>query len=467
MFSACLGVSIVLSALSHAAVQDAPTPKKSKDWELIEKIDQHLPAIMRTACPIFPNFDERRLELFRIDFLDAIAEALLERYQAANAINPLIAAFQRLDALASTDPNNHDVRLRIAINKRCISRVQVLLGRVEAAVEPRRFALEVTQKLISEAPKDTRFQTLLARLLVDQADLVERDPQQAEQSIADYRKAIEIWQPIVAAAPKEHAHQIALAYAWNGLGMAYLFLARFRESADAFTKSHSIREKLTAELPDQAFRWVELAGSTCNLGNVIVENRGKLEDALVYFDKGIVLLERALKLDANVRDGRVFLSNCYWGKFLVSVRTKKFAEADAASNKALEFMQGYYRLDREIHREREFAEAGDYERAVKRIEQIAKRKDIDAVLHYRLATVYAAAVEVSKARDEPASEYARRAVIHLRQFHTGSKYTAAMTLRLTDDDKMLDPLRKREAFLMWIKELREAPAPKPKDVKPN
>jgi tetratricopeptide (TPR) repeat protein len=269
------------------------------------------------------------------------------------------------------------------------------------------------------------------------------------------------------AAPKEHRSRIALAYAWNGLGGAYLFAARDKDATEAYTKALRIREQLAQDLPKEAYRWVELGGSNCNLGNVIVESDGKLKEATPYYDKGIALLEKALKLDPNVRHGKEFLANCFWGKFVVAVRSRQFAEAEAASTRSLEQMHGNARLAREINRELQFAEAGEHARAAKRIEAIAKRKDLEPESHYRIAQVYAVAAGAAKTDERLANAYSGQAVEQLRQFHNMSKYPAPSMLSLIGEDKLLDPLRKRGPFQAWIKELKETPAPKPKSEKPQ
>lgn len=457
----------ILTPICECAVQEPPAAKKSKEREFIDAFDTHMLAVMRVPWALFPVFNDRHLQLVRIDLLAALADSAANKYLGKLAFEAHFEIANQLDMLKKANPADREIRFRTVSNKRGIAKLLPGMGKEEMAIQIRSAALDEALDLLDEAPRNVRCQILIAELLIDNADLVELDPQKAPQAILDYRKAIEIWEPIVAATPKEHRSRTALAYAWNGLGGAYLFAACSRDATEAYTKALTIREKLAQDSPKEAYRWVELGGSNCNLGNVIVETDGKLEEATPYYDKGIALLEKALNLDPNVRHGKEFLANCFWGKFVVAVRSRQFAEAEAASTKSLELMHGNARLAREINRELQFAEEGEHARAAKRIEAIVKRKDLEPENHYRIAQVYAAAVGAAKTDEKLANAYSVQAVEQLRQFHKMSNHLASSMLRMTADDKLLDPLRKRDAFIGWVKELKETPAPKRDEKKPR
>jgi tetratricopeptide (TPR) repeat protein len=330
---------------------------------------------------------------------------------------------------------------------------------VQFAELSRRRSCELLTELIQAHPKCLECRELLARLLVDSADLMQGNPEQIEDQILAYRKAIVLWEGLIADGGSRPKFRVGLSYGLNGLGTLLYGSNRIDDAMEPFEKALKIRQALADEFPRQASCLAEFGGTTCNIGNVLIEGKVRRPaEALLHFDRATEILERAIKVDPSHVNAKHFLAATHWGKFVVFVRTKRFAEAEKESDEALKMYSASARLDRQIVRGFEYAEAGEHARAVKEADSIVGRKGSPPDTTFRCAQILTIASSKAKDDHDLAERYARRAIELLGQARKERIFPDKVLAEALEKDKLFESLRKRDDFQ---KLLREIAATKP------
>jgi tetratricopeptide (TPR) repeat protein len=112
-------------------------------------------------------------------------------------------------------------------------------------------------------------------------------------------------------------------------------MVRLSEAEGNHRAALALREKLAAEFPSVPQHQVDLGGSYCNLGNVLVQS-GRTADALASFDKAIATLTAVFERDPRSISARQFLRNSFEGRARAYDRLEKPAEAEKDWAKAIE-----------------------------------------------------------------------------------------------------------------------------------
>jgi tetratricopeptide (TPR) repeat protein len=226
-------------------------------------------------------------------------------------------------------------------------------------------------------------------------------------------------------------------------------LGRLDEARAPYEKALALHEALAKEFPEAAGHAVDLGGSYCNLGALLLE-LDRPEEALPWLVKAIATLEKALPRDPQPGTARQFLCNSLVTRAQALARLRRYSEALPDWDRALALEEGprrvYFRLDRAAT----LVRAGRHAEAVAEADALAGGKDPTPQLLYRAACVCALASAVP---DDAAQreQYAAHAAELLR----GAMDRGFKDARRVQKGHDLDPLRAREDFQKLV--LRIAP----------
>jgi tetratricopeptide (TPR) repeat protein len=202
---------------------------------------------------------------------------------------------------------------------------------------------------------------------------------------------------------------------------------------------------------------VDLGGIYCNFG-ILVRDGGQPAESLEWFEKAIHTLRAVNEQDRQSAVAKEFLRNSHQNRARSYDRLRKFIEAIADWEKAIELSpmaeQTAYRVPRAISR----LQADQVAEAVAEVAELTKKVSADAGSWYEFARVYAIA---SGKCAEKKQEYADRAMDLLQKAVKAGWSNAAHMAKDTD----LGPIRGRDDFKNLIEQLAKNSPAKP-ETKP-
>jgi tetratricopeptide (TPR) repeat protein len=220
---------------------------------------------------------------------------------------------------------------------------------------------------------------------------------------------------------------------------------RWDEARAEYFTALNLNKKLVERLPALGMPEIELGGTYCNYG-ILILREGKASESLEWFDRAVQILEPIHKKKPNDAAAKLNLRNSFWSRAQAYDRLHKRVEAlkdwDQTIALSLPAEQIPMRAARAILRLQE----GLVAEAVEDANEVTKSENWTAEQWYNLACVYS--VASAKLADKKPG-HADRAMELLRTaVKTGFKNAAALK-----HDGDLDPIRDREDFKKLVNEL--------------
>jgi serine/threonine protein kinase/tetratricopeptide (TPR) repeat protein len=270
------------------------------------------------------------------------------------------------------------------------------------------------------------------------------------EAVEARRTAVALWEKLVEDSPAESKYRQNLAIGYANLGVGLRNLGKWSEAEDAHRAEMPHWENLIKDFPDVPDHQINRAGCCCNLGNAIRDG-GKLEESLDWYAKALAFVEPfAVEKKPWSAWARLVKHHAHWGRAKVLDQLSRYAEAVADWDKTVELTDPNQRPLMQASRALARLRAGKVDDAMAEIAELTKLKGWTAVGWYTFARMYALASTKDKAKEE---EYAQRAVALLRQaVQAGFKDVAQMK-----KDSNLDPLRQRDDFRKLMAELDKSP----------
>jgi hypothetical protein len=167
-----------------------------------------------------------------------------------------------------------------------------------------------------------------------------------------------------------------------------------------------------------------------------------------------VLLQAVRQRESNHPTARQSLRNSHWGRAESLIALGRYREALADWDQALELDDGPDRRASRIGRAATLAHAGQHDRAMAEVQDLAQGKALPAADLYNLACAASLAAESARrdgrlsppTRAKLAEQNAVRAVELLKQAHAAGYFKDPANAELLKTDKDLDPLRARADF---------------------
>src|SRR5262249_22968252 len=154
-----------------------------------------------------------------------------------------------------------------------------------------------------------------------------------QEALVLYDKAIAALEAVLAKEPRHARAREFLCSSLSGRGEALTSAAHHAEAVRDYERARE-----SAPRTRQTIQAVLLAGAQCNLAHR-VRDGGKVQEALVLYDKGIAALEAVLQKDPRHAEAREFLANSLRGRARAFALLGRHAESAQDFGRALEYGQ--------------------------------------------------------------------------------------------------------------------------------
>jgi tetratricopeptide (TPR) repeat protein len=240
-----------------------------------------------------------------------------------------------------------------------------------------------------------------------------------------------------------------LAFIHGSLGDLLAGMRKPLEAEEQYRKSLTIKEKLADQFPAVPEYQVELGGSYCNFGGLLMSN-GRPDESLGWFEKAIRTLTAVYEHNRRSVPAGQFLRNSYWNRAQIYYHLRKFTEAIADWDRAIELSPLAEQPRLRAGRGRSRIHVGQFAEAVAEVAELSMNPSWPALEWYNFACIYSFA---SGKSTEKKQEYADRAMDLLRKaVKEGWNAAAHMA-----NDPDLDPIRGRDDFNKLIEGLAKKP----------
>jgi serine/threonine protein kinase/tetratricopeptide (TPR) repeat protein len=457
-------------------------------------------ADVQVSETIFTQLTESSPELR--DFRRRQAEAkntrgvILERQgHAGPAEAAFQEAFRMLDRLVEEDPKTSEYRESLARVASNLGDLQKDMNQMVASDAMLRRAIQLREELMGAHPEKREYKAQLAQSWINLGAL-ERMRRRNPETESAFKTAISILSGLPDPQVKE---RIVEAQAWNNLGVIYQSGNRMEDAEKASRKSLIIKEELADRFPSVPQRRLELARSWSNLGIVLTRSKrpkeaqeayeksiaiydrlranstvpqyaielagtcvnlgrligdiGQLEESLPWFAKSIEILDPAVRKEPKLVKARESLSFAFWNRATTLSGLKRFPEAVADWDRAIEFSDVRNVARLRIKRASTLLNLTDHVRAAADAQAILESAAATGEELFQAASVFAYCSRFAEKDKKVADTYAERAVATLRKASTKG-FRDAKRLKASDD---LEVLRSREDFQKLIAELEAAP----------
>jgi tetratricopeptide (TPR) repeat protein len=257
------------------------------------------------------------------------------------------------------------------------------------------------------------------------------------------------------ARPKDPDAVAAVTEALNDLGVWYRFLHRQADGVAVYERSLALCEQNARAHPKRDDLALNLGGTCCNLAHLLGDGE-RPERAFARYAQAHKVLEPLLRKDERTRQTAArFLRNVFLGRGELHARLGKHAKAVADLDRALVYCPKGEEGPVRWARVDALARAGEHVRACAEADDLARGTKAGPGDLYNLACVYALAVGTAERSGKPdlAEGYLTRAVQMLRRAQAAGHFADRANVEHMKKDPDLDPIRKRPAFVSWLRGL--------------
>jgi serine/threonine-protein kinase len=342
------------------------------------------------------------------------------------------------------------------------------LGKAEEAATAYGKAIAIDERLVKEHPDVPEYANTLGVSYINLGVLLSKTGK-SEEAATVYGKAIAIDERLVKEHPEVLHYAYTLAMSYNGLGVLLSKTGKSEEAATAYGKAREIHERLVKEHPDVPRYANALASAYLNSG-ILEQGRRRYSKAIAHYELSLERL-RSLK-----KDGQLARYLAGWDKkveqrLVLCQRAKRaieelsYAVAQPPAQAAgLLSIRGSVLAERGNHAGA--AESGE------KLAALVPPKDQPSAKTFNLynAACLLSLASAAAAKDEDLAKaerlalvdkYAARAVALLIEDRSLGYFKDPAEVAHMKKDTDLDPLRKRDDFKAFLREL-EAKPDKPK-----
>jgi tetratricopeptide (TPR) repeat protein len=340
--------------------------------------------------------------------------------QPGKAETPLKRALALGKQLAAAHPGDPDYQHELALDYQELALLCRDLKQIKSAEPLYREAIAIHEALLRDHPDDRGIYQ--AKLAASWGNLaaVYLDTGRTDQAESCYHRALEIYRKLTRQFPSELYYLRNLGVSYQYLGLLYMNTSRRGQAEASLRRALPIQEGLVRNHPDAIDYRANLAASYSALG-LIESYRSKPEAALALFDQAVPLLQGVLEQAPGHGDGRI------------QMRAVRIGRCSA------------------------LAQAGDYVRAAKDVEELTKRSDLSLSDLYDLSVAYArcsdaAAADVKQSWADRARlkhRYSRQALDYLHRSLAGG-FKGWYSIK---DHPLFPQIQKRDDFKSLLNEM--------------
>jgi tetratricopeptide (TPR) repeat protein len=349
-------------------------------------------------------------------------------------------------------PDDPALQPALAVNYYRVGYILAELGRhAEAQVAYDKAAVLYAQ-LTAAHPEVPDYQIGLATTYTN-LGLLQGDAGQPAAALKAYERARDLREQLRAAHPDVPAYQIGLATTYTNLGILQGDTGQPAAARKAYERAREVFEQLSAAHPKVPLYQDGLASTYVNLGS-LQRDTGRPQEGLAGYAKAIALLQAVRQREPKNPKARQYLRNGHWGRAASLTALGRYREALADWDRALELDDGSARQFIRLGRALALAHAGQHDRAMAEVQDLAQDKARTATDLYNLACAAALAADSARqdgrlsppTREKLAEQNAGRVVELLKQAHAAGFFKDYANAELLKTAKDLDPLRARADF---------------------
>ena len=322
--------------------------------------------------------------------------------------------------LAAGPGNEAEYRHESALSYKALGDLRRLAHQLQSGEEAYKQAIAIEERLLLEhADEGGKYRSVLASSAGRLAELY-RLGSLHKKAEASFQRAAQIYEKLSHEFPNEGDYQHDLAIAYQGLGSVHQDAAEPQRADAPLQQAVAIATQLVREHPDVLDYVILLASSYSRLAR-LENNLGKPHAVLVWTDKGIATLQRVIDKEPRQSQARRELNDLWIGRAVA------------------------------------LAQTGDYDRAMKAADEVAKQEESTPVDVYNLACVYSRFSEAAGKdaklsatdRAKLKEQYAGLAMDSLRRA-LAKGFKAVLSIKTEVD---FDSLRDRDDFKKLLQEL--------------
>lgn len=225
---------------------------------------------------------------------------------------------------------------------------QRTLGKPVDAESTLRRGIAAWEKLESDFPDVPAYRYNLGHIHNDLGWILSSQGRNDDAKQA-YLHAQSLLEKVVEQFPAVADYRQALSTSYNDTALIDQDNGRTDEACANYAKAMGLRENLVRDFPGRLDLVDDLGGVCCNRGN-LEQGRGKAADSLPFYSRAIEVLSGNLAHDARRTTTRFFLSNAHWGRARALTDLKRYPEALADWDKALELAPPENKADIQLGR---------------------------------------------------------------------------------------------------------------------
>jgi serine/threonine protein kinase len=356
--------------------------------------------------------------------------------------------------LAEESPTAAGTRRDLARSQSNLGNVLTQMSKAAEADVAFGQALALQQKLADEFPTMPAYRLELAATRGVLANHLSDQGKHADAE-AEVRRSLAIYRKLAADFPGLPRYRQHLASGHNDLGIQLAIQGKLAEADAEFGQALAIGEKLTVEFPDVPTYRTELAGNCVNCGKLRRGQQRGTPEELGLYTRAIAILEAIRGQGADTAKDRLFLRNAYSNRADALAYLRRYPEAVADQDRAIELDEGPSRPRMRVERAVFLVQAGEHARAAAEAEAVAGLPDIPPEGLVGCARILCFCADRDKADTALQKQYADRALAVLTKAVTAG-YANAGYLKTNPDWAVLQP---RDDFKHLVSDLEKRSPP--------
>lgn len=373
-----------------------------------------------------------------IGSLHRVLGSLFEkRGDLAQAENQFREALISAQALVDQYPLVPEHRAAVGEAHRLLGANFFLQKQFGPAIEEFRQGKRIARRLVEDFPGQVSYLYDLAEM-GNVIGLAFKDLGRLDESAAEFESAIDLKRQVLEQAGKNLLYRQSLAMSLHNLANVYTRQREFGKSQNCHSESVSIRQSLRESHPEIVGLALDLGGSYCDYGKMLLE-ADRLDEAADQLNRAVETLGQLLQDHPELASVREFLRNAFQNRGVAHQRLMKWPEALHDFEQASALDSGPNRVRLRQHR----LVALSYVDPARGVDAVIELLELDDVTESDKFATARALSQVSGTHPDHAvrQESADRAVQLLEELHAAGIFAnpdIAASLRQHDEFRHLD-----------------------------
>ncbi|MEQ1905828.1 MAG: tetratricopeptide repeat protein, partial [Pirellulaceae bacterium] len=210
------------------------------------------------------------------------------------------------------------------------------------AIDEFKNAKSISQRILEDFPDDITYQYDYAELC-NVMGLALKESGKLDEAERELQDSVKLKKTVVEKAGETLLHRQSLALSLHNLANVHGKQQEFEAANQCHQEAIAIREDLFRKNPEVVGVTLDLGGSLCDFGKMLVDNN-QIEEGVQQLDRAIETLENLLQLHPQQNKAKVFLRNARQNRGFAHLRLENWGESVADFERAMELDDGANRI---------------------------------------------------------------------------------------------------------------------------